>query len=301
MRADAVEEFERHRSRLFGLAYRMLGSAAEAEDVVQDTFLRWHRVQDSTVESVSGWLAKVATNLCLNRLTSARARREQYVGTWLPEPVLTADGVLGLLDSVQQRDSVRLAFLVLLERLNPVERAVFVLREAFDYSHQEVAEIVGLSTANSRQVHHRARRKVSGAAGDVGQRPREQRSDLVRGFLAAAEDGDLKELERLLAEDVTVWVDGGGQVGTARRPIVGHARVLRYFTGIMGRVPEGAKLAAAKVNGEPGVLVFAGTDLIGVLVPEVEDGRITRICIIANPDKLAFSARLSHQAGLPGS
>ncbi|MCN9244820.1 RNA polymerase sigma-70 factor [Streptomyces sp. RY43-2] len=301
MRADAVEEFERHRSRLFGLAYRMLGSAAEAEDVVQDTFLRWHRVQNSTVESVSGWLAKVATNLCLNRLTSARARREQYVGTWLPEPVLTADGVLGLLDSVQQRDSVRLAFLVLLERLNPVERAVFVLREAFDYSHQEVAEIVGLSTANSRQVHHRARRKVSGASGDVGPRPREQRSDLVRGFLAAAGDGDLKELERLLAEDVTVWVDGGGQVGAARRPIVGHARVLRYFTGIMGRVPEGAKLAAAKVNGEPGVLVFAGTDLIGVLVPEVVDGRITRICIIANPDKLAFSARLSHQAGLPGS
>jgi len=128
----AVEEFERHRTKLFGLAYRMLGSAEEAEDVVQDTFLRWH--QASTVESPWAWLAKVATNLCVNRLTSARARRESYAGSWLPEPVLTAGGALGPLDSAEQREFVSLAFLVLLERLNPVERAVFVLREAFDYS-----------------------------------------------------------------------------------------------------------------------------------------------------------------------
>ena len=163
MAADGVAEFERHRSKLFGLAYRMLGSAEEAEDVVQDTFLRWH--QASTVESPWAWLAKVATNLCVNRLTSARARRESYVGSWLPEPVLTAGGALGPLDSAEQREFVSLAFLVLLERLNPVERAVFVLREAFDYSHREVAEVIDSSEANSRQLYTRARRRLTEARG----------------------------------------------------------------------------------------------------------------------------------------
>ena len=217
---DAVEEFERHRSKLFGLAYRMLGSAEEAEDVVQDAFLRWH--QASAVESPWAWLAKVATNLCVNRLTSARARRESYVGSWLPEPVLTAGGALGPLDSAEQREFVSLAFLVLLERLNPVERAVFVLREAFDYSHREVAEVIDSSEANSRQLYTRARRRLTEARGRSDRRlDQAHRRDLVESFLAAAQQGDLPGLEKVLAEDVTVWVDGGGRVGAARRPISG--------------------------------------------------------------------------------
>ena len=169
MAADAVAEFERHRSKLFGLAYRMLGSAAEAEDVVQETFIRWHRAID--VDSPWAWLAKVATNLCVNRLASARMRRERYVGCWLPEPVLTADGALGPLELAEQRESVSMAFLVLMERLNPVERAVFVLREAFGYRHRELAEVIDSSEANSRQLYARARRRLSEVDDRVVRRP----------------------------------------------------------------------------------------------------------------------------------
>lgn len=293
---DAVEVFERHRSKLFGLAYRMLGSAEEAEDVVQDTFLRWH--QATAVELPWAWLARVATNLCVNRLTSARARRESYVGSWLPEPVLTADGALGPLDSAEQREFVSLAFLVLLERLNPVERAVFVLREAFDYSHREVAEVIDSSEANSRQLYTRARRRLAEARGRSDHRSDQtHRRDLVERFLAAAQKGDLPGLEKVLAEDVTVWVDGGGRVGAARRPISGVSRVARYLVGSLSIAGEGVSLSASEVNGALGLLARAGKELVGVLVPEVSEGRISGIRIIANPDKL----RLSHSRGLSGS
>ncbi|WP_433411188.1 RNA polymerase sigma-70 factor [Microtetraspora malaysiensis] len=293
---DAVEEFERHRSKLFGLAYRMLGSAEEAEDVVQDAFLRWH--QASAVESPWAWLAKVATNLCVNRLTSARARRESYVGSWLPEPVLTAGGALGPLESAEQREFVSLAFLVVLERLNPVERAVFVLREAFDYSHREVAEVINSSEANSRQLYTRARRRLTEARGrsDRGL-DQARRRDLVESFLAAAQQGDLPGLEKVLAEDVTVWVDGGGRVGAARRPISGVSQVARYLVGSLNIAGQGVRLSATEVNGALGLLARVGEELVGVLVPETSDGRISGIRIIANPDKL----RLSHSGGLSGS
>jgi RNA polymerase sigma-70 factor (ECF subfamily) len=293
---DAVEEFERHRSKLFGLAYRMLGSAEEAEDVVQDAFLRWH--QASAVESPWAWLAKVATNLCVNRLASARARRESYVGSWLPEPVLTGGGALGPLDSAEQRELVSLAFLVLLERLNPLERAVFVLREAFDYSHREVAEVIDSSEANSRQLYTRARRRLLEARGGSDRRVDQgYRGDLVESFLAAAEQGDLPGLEKVLAEDVTVWVDGGGRVGAARRPISGVSQVARYLVGSLSIAGPGVRLSATEVNGALGLLARAGEKLVGVLVPETSDGRISGIRIIANPDKL----RLSHSGGLSGS
>lgn len=293
---DAVEDFERHRSKLFGLAYRMLGSAEEAEDVVQDAFLRWH--QASAVASPWAWLAKVATNLCVNRLTSARARRESYVGSWLPEPVLTAGGALGPLDSAEQREFVSLAFLVLLEKLNPVERAVFVLREAFDYSHREVAEVINSSEANSRQLYTRARRRLTEARGRSDRRSDQaHRRDLVESFLAAAQQGDLPGLEKVLAEDVTVWVDGGGRVGAARRPISGVSRVARYLVGSWSIAGERVSVSAAEVNGALGLLARAGEKLVGVLVPETSEGRISGIRIIANPDKL----RLSHSGGLSGS
>ncbi|GAA3774820.1 RNA polymerase sigma factor SigJ [Plantactinospora mayteni] len=293
---DAVEEFERHRSKLFGLAYRMLGSAEEAEDVVQDAFLRWYHAP--AVEAPWAWLAKVATNLCVNRLTSARARRESYVGSWLPEPVRTADGALGPLDSAEQRDLVSLAFLVLLERLNPVERAVFVLREAFGYSHREVAEVIDSSEANSRQLYRRARLRLADAPGNA-KRPtgRAHRRDLVESFLAAVEEGDLRGLEKVLAEDVTVWVDSGGRIGAARRPICGVHRVSRYLVGARSTAGRRVRLLVAELNGAPGLLALAGEELIGVLVPETTGDSISEIRIIANPDKL----RLSHSGALSGS
>lgn len=294
--ADAVAEFERHRSRLFGLAYRMLGSAEEAEDVVQETFVRWHGAVH--VESPWAWLAKVATNLCVNRLTSAQMRRERYVGCWLPEPVLTGNGALGPLELAEQRESVSMAFLVLLERLNPVERAVFVLREAFGYRHREVAEVIDSSEANSRQLYTRARRRLSEVDDRVVRQPaQDPRPDLVERFLAAAESGDLAALERMLAEDVTVWVDGGGRVGAARRPIRGVDRVTRYLAGSLRLAGHRVRLSVTAVNGAPGLLAFSGSTLVGVLALEAEGDRISGIRIVANPDKL----RLSHSGRPSGS
>jgi RNA polymerase sigma-70 factor (ECF subfamily) len=199
--ADVTGEFVAQRSRLLGLAYQLLGSAEDAEDVVQDAFLRWDRADREAIEVPSAWLAKVVTNLCLNRLASAQVQREVYAGPWLPEPVLTAGGDLGPMDSVMQRDSVSMALLVLLERLTPAERAVFVLREAFGYGHREISGVLDLSVANCRQLHRRARQRVG------EQRPRfrtapGQRRPLVEAFLAAAGEGDLPALERLLAADV---------------------------------------------------------------------------------------------------
>ncbi|MEW9546954.1 RNA polymerase sigma-70 factor [Nonomuraea sp. NPDC050783] len=282
--------FEEQRWRLFGLAYRLLGSAAEAEDMVQEAYLRWNRAAD-TVEEPSAWLTKVVTNLCLTHLTSARARRESYVGPWLPEPVLTGGGALGPLETVEQRESVSLGVLVLLERLSPMERAVFVLREAFGHSHAEIAGVLGIEEAHSRQLHRRARAHV----GEPRKRfdsDEEQRRRIVRGFLAAAAEGDLAGLERMLAEDAVAWADGGGVVSAVRKPVLGRVQVARYLRGLYRR-PESAEASfeVAEVNGEFAVLVrWAATgELFGVMTAEVADGRVTTIRVQVNPGKLAYA------------
>ncbi|WP_205863211.1 RNA polymerase sigma-70 factor [Planosporangium thailandense] len=300
---ELLAEFEDQRSRLFGLAYRLLGSAEEAEDVVQDTFIRWSGVDRAAIVAPSAWLAKVVTNLCLNRLTAARVQRERYVGSWLPEPVLTEDGA-GPLETAEMRDSISFGVLVLLERLTPAERAVFVLREAFGYHHREIADILTLSEANCRQLHRRARQRV-GEAEPRFRADRRQRHRLVERFVAAARDGDLSGLERLLAVDVASWADGGGKVTTARRPVLGRDRVARYIAGGTLRYAAGMDIVVAEVNGEPSVLAWAGGVLAGVLVPEIADEQIAVLRIVANPDKLGFLARqaadLSHFGGPTGS
>jgi len=230
-----VEEFERERGRLFGLAYRMLGSAADAEDVVQDAFLRWQGTDPGAVEAPAAWLVKVTTNLCLNRLGSARSRRERYVGARLPEPVLTSDGALGPMEMAEQRAMVSLAFLVLAERLTPGERAVFVLREAFGYSHREVAELVELSEPSCRQLHRRARKRLADAELPSSSGNIAEHRALVERFLDAARGGDLAGLERMLAEDVTSVADGGGTPGVARLPVHGAEKVARYLATVTGR------------------------------------------------------------------
>ncbi len=300
-----VVQFEQRRPRLFGLAYRMLGSAADAEDVVQDVFLRWHGTEPGSVKEPSAWLAKVTTNLCLNRLGSAPSRRERYVGPWLPEPVLTSDSALGPMETAEQRDSVSLAFLVLAERLTPAERAVFVLREAFGYSHREVAELVDLSESNCRQLHSRARSRLS-----TGRLPRStvdvfENRMLVERFLDAARGGDLAGLERMLAEDVNSVADGGGTLGVARLPVRGAAKVARYLSTVTSRYAEGLTVSICEVNGQLAVLGWSASTLLGVLVPEIVDGRIADIRIVANPDKLRFVgaqlAQLSHSGEPFGS
>lgn len=290
MATDSADEFEAHRGRLFGLAYRMLGSATNAEDVVQDAYLRFSGADRAAIAAPSAWLTKVVTNLCLNQLTSARARREHYVGPWLPEPVLTADGALGPLDRAELRESVSLGLLRLLERLSPTERAVFVLREAFSYSHRDIAEFAGLSETNSRQVHRRARKAISA---DTGSHPVEHAhwTDLLERFLAAAGDGDLDGLHQLLAEDVVSVADGGGEVGAARRPVAGKDRVARYLIGLVQRFAGDMDVEISEVNGRPAVLALAGGQLTGLFLTDVTDGMVSGVYIVASPSKLRFAAR----------
>ncbi|OMC53275.1 RNA polymerase subunit sigma-24 [Mycobacterium sp. IS-2888] len=301
--SELVEDFEAQRSRLFWLAYRLLGSASEAEDAVQDAYLRLHAADPAQIESLPAWLTKVVTNLCLNRLTSARARREVYPGPWLPEPVLTDDRALGPQETAEQRESVSIALLSLMERLKPNERAAFVLREAFAYSHFEIAEILQLSEINVRQLYRRARERL-GESRQRFQPDRAQWRSLVDRFFTAAGAGDVGGLVEILTADATSTADGGGKVGAARRTILGRDRVSRYVAGAFGRnMPElGLRLDVADVNGEPAVLAFDGETLAAVLYFEISGQRIAALRVVANPDKLRFIAeQLSRPAGLPGS
>ncbi|MFE1955639.1 MULTISPECIES: RNA polymerase sigma-70 factor [Streptomyces] len=282
-----AEEFESHRPRMFGLAYRMLGSAEEAQDAVQDAYLRFRATEPGAVTRPGAWLAKVVTNLCLNRLTSARVQRERYVGPWLPEPVLTSDGALGPLDSAESRDSVSCALLVLLERLTPTERAVYVLREAFAYGYREIAGVLDLEEAHCRQLYRRATGRIAAPAARF--EPSEQvRRELVEAFVAAAREGDLVGLEKVLAADVTWWGDGGGKVSAARRPVDGRDKVLRFLVGVGERYLAGAELSVAEINGEPAVVARMAGALVGTVAFEVRDGLVVAARAVLNPDKLAF-------------
>ncbi|MBK3639606.1 MULTISPECIES: RNA polymerase sigma-70 factor [Streptomyces] len=290
MSSATAEEFELHRPRLFGLAYRMLGSAEEAEDTVQDAYLRFSGADRAGIEHPAAWLAKVVTNLCLNRLTSARARRERYVGPWLPEPVVTSDGTLGPLESAEQREAVSMAMLVLLERLTPTERAVYVLREAFGYGHREIAGVLDVTEANCRQLYRRAVRRVGEDRARFEPAP-ERQAELVASFLNAARDGDLAGLEKLLTADVTWSSDGGGKVSAARRPVEGREKVARLAVGGAERFAAGLRYTPAEVNGEYGLAAWAGDVLAGVVAFEVRDGLIAHLRVVVNPDKLDFVRR----------
>jgi RNA polymerase sigma factor (sigma-70 family) len=293
---DATELFTGERRRLFALAYRLLGSATDAEDVLQGAFERWIAADRSAVAVPAAWLTTVVTNLCLNQLRSAHARREQYPGTWLPEPVVTADGALGPLETVAQRDSVSFALLVLLERLTPAERAVFVLREAFSYRYAEIAAILGRAEASCRQLQRRAVQRVGA--------PRRFRPEsgqwrqLVDRFLAAAVDGDMDGLEQVLAEDAVYWGDGEGSgLPIARKPVAGRSRVAYFFAKVVPRylaIPpfvQDMRLSVAEVNGQPAVLGWSGGTLMVVLIPEIDGAEITALRLVLSPGKLAFAAR----------
>ena len=302
--SPGLAAFEAQRRHLFGLAYRMLGSATDAEDVLQDAWLRWQGVAHDRVADPAGYLARTVTNLCLTALTSARARREVYVGPWLPEPVLTgaltgAPAEPGPLEDAVTRESVSFALLTVLERLTPAERAAYVLREAFGYSPREVAGLIGTSEANARQLHTRARRHVAGD-GDRPVDPAQWRS-LVTRFLAAARDGDLAGLESMLAEDVVSRSDGGGVVNAARQPIRGRDRVARYVTGVFRRFTTGLSAGFAEVNGAPALVAGDEGGLRAVWFLATDGERVTGLDLVVNPDKLAFARQqLSRRGGLPG-
>ncbi|WP_433601016.1 RNA polymerase sigma-70 factor [Nocardia sp. CA-135953] len=290
VKPDGLREFQAHRPRLFALAYRMLGSATEAEDAVQQTYLRWDGTDRSTIRSAEAWLTTAVVNLCRTWLVSARARRETYVGPWLPEPVPTARGELGPLETVEERELVSLALLTALERLSPIERAVFVLREAFGYAHREIADMLAVSEANSQQIFRRAGIRVREGRPrfDV---PADQARELIERFLEAARIGDIEALERMLAADVVSTADGGGQVTAARRPIVGAAAVARYVAGLFRWEVPRMVLALEEINGALAVIVrLAGEPALVVGVDTLDDA-VTALRLIVNPAKLSYIGR----------
>jgi RNA polymerase sigma-70 factor (TIGR02957 family) len=286
---SGVQSLEELRPRAFDVAYRMLGSVSEAEDIVQEALLRLHLAlqQGERIESPHAYLSTVVTRLCIDQLRSARVRRESYVGEWLPEP-LVDDRRSDPADHAEVADSLSLAFLVLLESLTPEQRAAFLLREVFDYPYAQIAAIIGTSEDNTRQLVARARKHV-----DEG-RPRfeaspQRREQLARSFLAAAGNGDLQALEELLADDVVLHGDGGGKVRAIARPIHGRAKVARaLLSGMRSAEPFGGWLIRqVQVNGQPGALVSDATGkLTFVVVLDIADGQIQAVRTIANPDKL---------------
>ncbi|OPF79531.1 RNA polymerase subunit sigma-24 [Streptomyces antioxidans] len=273
--------FEAHRRMLFGIAYRMLGSVADAEDVVQDAWLRCSQVS-TPVENPAGYLTRTVTNLALNRLTSAAATRERYVGPWLPEPLVTRPDVG---EEVELAESVSLAMLVVLESLSPLERAVFVLKEVFGFSFREIAGMLDRGEAAVRQVGSRARAHVQ-ARRPRYDAPAEVRRQVTEEFLAACLGGDLNRMMELLAPDVTAWSDGGGKVKAALRPQRGADKVARFLAAVIAQPMDDPQVHAVDVNGRPGLLLTAAGRPDTVACAEVEDGRITEIRIIRNPEKL---------------
>jgi RNA polymerase sigma-70 factor (ECF subfamily) len=296
------ELFEAQRPLLFSIAYRMLGSASDAEDVVQDAWLRFRGVADADVRSAKALAATIVTRLCLDRLKSARATREEYIGPWLPEPVLTSGAEAP--DVLAQRsESVTLAFLLLLETLSPEERAVFLLKEVFDYEHADIAETLGTTVANSRQLLHRAKEKVRSAAASVPDDAASVRTsatyasrEIAERFAAAFHAGDAAGFAGLLAEDVTFVSDGGGKVSAARRPLAGRDTIVYLLVGFyrgaraLG-LAERASVTPLEVNGEPAVAVRVEGRLDSIYVLSPRDRSIARISVIRNPDKLAYIAR----------
>ncbi|WP_275557437.1 RNA polymerase sigma-70 factor [Streptomyces sp. 5-6(2022)] len=273
--------FEEHRRTLFGIAYRMLGSVADAEDVVQDAWLRCSQVS-TPVDNPAGYLARTVTNLALNRLTSAAATRERYVGPWLPEPLVTRPDVG---EEVELAESVSLAMLVVLESLSPLERAVFVLKEVFGFSFKEIAGMLERGEAAVRQVGSRARAHVQ-ARRPRYDAPAEVRRQVTEEFLAACLGGDLNRMMELLAPDVTAWSDGGGKVKAALRPQRGAEKVARFLAAVLAQPMDDPRVHVVDVNGRPGLLLTVAGRPDTVACAEVEDGRITEIRIIRNPEKL---------------
>jgi len=281
---SALDAFEEQRPVLFGIAYRMLASIADAEDVLQDAWLRWSAIDPGRLEQPRAYLARTVTNLSINRLRSAAARRESYAGPWLPEPLVTADDPA---HPFQQAEAVSLAMLVVLETLSPLERAVFVLKDVFGFSHAEIATILDRDQAAVRQVGSRARSHVQ-ARRPRYDAPAGTRRRVTEQFLAACLGGDLNVMMELLAPDVTAWTDGGGKIRAARRPLRGADHVARWILGVLRLSLPSPAVHRVLVNGQPGLLVTSAGIPDNVLVADLrEDGKIEAIRLIRNPDKLS--------------
>ena len=292
---DRAEIFNSYRPLLFSIAYRMLGTVMDAEDMLQETFLRWQRASVENVENPRAFLSAVVTRLCIDQLRSVRVQREEYIGPWLPEPLMMSEPTQ--LDSMILAESISTAFLILLENLNPVERAVYLLHEVFDYDYAEIAQIVHKTEDNCRQLFSRAKKYIT------ERRPRfepdrEQNERLLFTFQRAIANGDMNGLLEILAEDIVLYSDGGGKVSAARKPVLGSKRVARFFFGIAKRLPLGLQIRFVQVNGLPGFVNYIYKTATSVYAFQILDGRIQNVFAVSNPEKLK-RIRPINENGMP--
>ena len=284
-----VESFEDYRSYLFAIAYRMLGSAMDAEDMVQETYLRYQSTPLETIRSLKAFLTTIITRLCMDQLQLARRKRELYVGPWLPEPVLTTmpAEVADPQERVDTEESISLAFLLLLEQLQPFERAVFLLREVFEYEFAEISSILDKSEAACRRSFSRAKQHLNQHRPRFPSSPQAHRQ-LLTSYMQAVQTGEMGTLEDLLAEDVTLWADAGGKIKQAAlRPISGRDAVVRFSLGTRRFLPENSQMEIAEVNGQPAAIFRVDGQAFLVLTIEMESGRIQTVRLMANPEKLS--------------
>jgi RNA polymerase sigma-70 factor (ECF subfamily) len=280
-----TDQFSEYRSLLFSIAYRMLGSVADAEDMVQETFIRWQASSDE-IRSPRAFLVTIVSRLCINHLQSARVQREQYIGQWLPEPLLTGVGN-DPYEISRTDESLSMAFLVLLERLTPTERAVFLLREVFDYEYSEIAAIIGQNEASCRQILRRARQHVADVRPrfDASQKQHEQ---LLHQFLDAASNGNLDALVALLSSQVVFHSDGGGKSAAVPNLVYGPDKVARAILGGLTKlVPKNLVSRMAQINGKPGVVSYLNGRAYSVVTIDIADGHVRSIFIVTNPEKLS--------------
>lgn len=286
---NAVESFETYRSYLFSIAYRMLGSAMDAEDMVQETYLRYQNASHETILSLKAYLTTILTRLCIDQLHLAYKQRETYLGPWLPEPIPTADAnPLNVEEATVMHESLSLAFLTLLEQLQPLERAVFLLREVFDYDYVEIATFVGRKEAACRQLFSRAKKHLAESQHHFSVPPEVHRR-LLSGFIEAVQAGNQKALMDLLAEDASLVADGGGKIpGAAIHPVIGSSAVAQFSIGANLRfLPEVYQVEFSEVNYQPAIIARAGDRVLVVLTIEVEEQRVKTVRFMVNPDKLA--------------
>jgi len=293
------DPFLEHRSLLFSIAYRMLGSVADAEDAVQETYLRWHRSTEhgDKIRSPKAWLTTTVSRVCLDQLGSARVKREQYIGPWLPEPLAGVSPDVA--ETVADFDSLSIAFLVLLELLSAKERAVFLLHDVFSYDFASIADIVGESDAYCRQLAKRARAHMA------ERRPRftagrAQRERLTADFVRAVSEGDMPALIETLTDDVMVVSDGGGKVNAARKPVIGREKVAQFLTNLTRLAPEGTSFRIESINGQPGIVTLVNDAVRNVVTFDFTDSAIRAIYIVVNPDKLGPVASALSGTGLTG-
>ena len=280
-----LEDFNAHRPLLFGIAYRMLGRVTETEDILQEAWLKWHRQDLTQVQNAKAWLVAAVTRLCIDHLRGAAHQREHYYGVWLPEPYVEGSAPSPP-DFAHMTDSLTMAFMLLLDALSPSERAVFLLREVFDYDYPDIAAILGKSEANCRQIVRRAKQQLHPAASGREAAPSDQAERVVQEFLDATSTGDVQRLLSLLTSDATLYSDGGGKVRAAGRPIHTADRVSRFFAGISRWLPPDTRVQVTRINGRPGALMSAGGRVYNAISFDLTAERLRAIYVVRNPEKL---------------